>query len=281
LVGVDATGIVSDRLTRVVVADDHEPTRFLLRTLLEFVPTIEIVGEAATGKDAVALVLEHQADIALLDVEMPVMDGFTAAELIRSNRPSTRIILHTAYADRIKNARAEALGLTLLVKQGFDETVAAVAERFDSIKKGAVGAAAVEGLVLSALAAQGTDAMIVVRADGIIPYYTTGAAELFGLPVPALSTTLDALLAAHPLVDRVGEPVAEARNPFSKALGEHVRDEGELAESLPNGSIRTYWVKAQPIFDPSGTFLGVAAFLNVLAETPRALDPTDVPTPGL
>jgi CheY-like chemotaxis protein len=278
---VNPTEAISDRLTRVVVADDHEPTRFLLRTLLEFVPTIELVGEAATGKDAVALVLEHQADIALLDVEMPVMDGFTAAELIRSNRPSTRIILHTAYADRIKNARAEALGLTLLVKQGFDETVAAVAERFDSIKKGAVGAAAVEGLVLSALAAQGTDAMIVVRADGIIPYYTTGAAELFGLPVPALSTTLDALLAAHPLVDRIGEPIAEARNPFSKALGEHVRDEGELAESLPNGSIRTYWVKAQPIFDPAGTFLGVAAFLNVLAETPRALDPTDVPTPGL
>jgi len=272
---------VSNRLTRVVVADDHEPTRFLLRTLLEFVPTIEIVGEAETGKNAVALVLEHQADIALLDVEMPVMDGFTAAELIRSNRPSTRIILHTAYADRIKYARAEALGLTLLVKQGFEETVAAVAERFDSVKKGAVGAAAVEGLVLSALAAQGTDAMIVVRADGTIPYYTTGAAELFDLPVPAVSTTLDALLAAHPLVDRFGEPLGHDGNALAKALAEHVQDEGELAESLPNGSIRTYWVRAQPIFDPSGTFLGVASFLNVLAETPRALDPTDVATPGL
>jgi two-component system, NarL family, response regulator DesR len=280
-VGVDLTETVSDRLTRVVVADDHEPTRFLLRTLLEFVPTIEIVGEAATGKDAVALVLEHQADIALLDVEMPVMDGFTAAELIRSNRPSTRIILHTAYADRIKYARAEALGLTLLVKQGFEETVAAVAERFDSLKKGAEGAVAVEGLVLSALAAQGTDAMIVVRDGGTIPYYTTGAAELFDLPVPAVPTTLEALLDAHPLVDRLGEPLAEARNPLSKALGEHVRDEGELAESLPNGSIRTYWVRAQPIFDLSGTFLGVASFLNVLAETPRAVDPTDVPAPGL
>jgi DNA-binding NarL/FixJ family response regulator len=40
---VDITGIATDRLTRVVVADDHEATRFLLRTLLEFVPTIEIV----------------------------------------------------------------------------------------------------------------------------------------------------------------------------------------------------------------------------------------------
>jgi two-component system response regulator DesR len=278
---VDSREFVSDRLTRVVVADDHEPTRFLLRTLLEFVPTIEIVGEAATGKDAVALVLEHQADIALLDVEMPVMDGFTAAELIRSNRPSTRIILHTAYADRVKHARAEVLGLTLLVKQGFEETVAAVAERFDSVEKGAGGPAAVEGLVLSALAAQGTDAMIVVRADGVIPYYTTGAAELFGLPVPALTTTLGDLLEAHPLVDRFGEPLAQARNPLAKALGEHIRDEGELAERLPNGSIRTYWVKAQPIFDPAGVFLGTASFLNVLAETPQALDPTDVTTPGL
>jgi CheY-like chemotaxis protein len=278
---VEAAGRVSDRLTRVVVADDHEPTRFLLRTLLEFVPTIEIVGEAANGKEAVGLVLEHQADIALLDVEMPLMDGFTAAELIRSNRPSTRIILHTAYADRVKYARAEALGLTLLVKQGFDETVAAVAERFDSAKKGAGGPAAVEGLVLSALAAQGTDAMIVVRADGIIPYYTTGAAELFGLPLPALTTTLGDLLESHPLVDRLGEALAHARNPLAKALDERVKDEGELAERLPNGSIRTYWVRAQPIFDLSGTFLGVASFLNVLAETPQALDPTDVTSPGL
>jgi two-component system response regulator DesR len=277
---VERTDIVSDPLTRVVVADDHEPTRFLLRTLLEFVPTIEIVGEAATGKEAVALVLEHQADIALLDVEMPVMDGFTAAELIRSHRPSTRIILHTAYADRVKYARAEALGLTLLVKQGFDETVAAVAERFDSVKKGAGGPAAVEGLVLSALAAQGTDAMIVVRADGSIPYYTTGAAELFGLPVPAFATTLGDLLEAHPLVDRFGEPLEHARNPLAKALGEQVRDEGELAERLPNGSIRTYWVRAQPIFDPSGAFLGLASFLDVLAETPQALDPTDAQTTG-
>jgi CheY-like chemotaxis protein len=276
---VDITEIDSNRLTRVVVADDHEPTRFLLRTLLEFIPTLEIVGEASTGKDAVARVLEHQADIALLDVEMPVMDGFTAAELIRSNRPSTRIILHTAYADRQKHAQAAALGLTLLVKQGFEETVAAVAERFDSVKKGAGGPAAVEGLVLSALAAQGTDAMIVVRADGTIPYYTTGAADLFGLPVPAAPTTLAELRAAHPLVDRLGEPVAEARNPLATALTDHVRDEGELAERLPNGSIRTYWVRAQPIFDPSGTFLGVASFLNVLAETPQAPDPA-VPSPS-
>ena len=55
------TRTASDRLTRVVVADDHESTRFLLRTLLEFVSTIEIVGEASTGRDAVAQVLEHQA----------------------------------------------------------------------------------------------------------------------------------------------------------------------------------------------------------------------------
>jgi DNA-binding NarL/FixJ family response regulator len=73
-----------------VLADDHEATRFLLRTLLSLHPEIEIVGEAASGEEAARLALEGDADIVLLDIEMPKMDGLTAAELIMSARPDAR-----------------------------------------------------------------------------------------------------------------------------------------------------------------------------------------------
>src|SRR5512133_3110915 len=110
---------------RLVIADDHEGTRVLLRTLLGLHPEIEVVGEPENGEEAARLAVSGEADIALLDIEMPRMDGLTAAELIRSVRPQARVILHTASADESKRARARELGLTLLVKGDFDATIAA------------------------------------------------------------------------------------------------------------------------------------------------------------
>ncbi len=255
------------RLVRVVIADDHDPTRFLLRTLLVLVPTLVVVGEAADGRAAVDLVLSQQADIVLLDVEMPVMGGFVAAEVIGSHRPSTRVILHTAHADPIKRAQAEALGLRLLVKQGFEETVAAVAETFDTADQDVPGPRAIEAIVLAGLAAQDGRAMVVVSAAREIPFYSAAAAELLDLPVPARQTSLEALREAHPLVDRLGQPVRRGESPLERALVNHTAETGELSEVLPDGSLRTYHVNVVPLRAPDGTFLGVGSFLTVLAES--------------
>jgi CheY-like chemotaxis protein len=254
-------------LVRVVIADDDQATRLLVRTLLEFVPTLEVVGEATNGREAVDLVLSQQADIALLDVEMPVMDGFLAAELIGSHRPVTRVILHTAHAESIKHARAQALGLPLLVKQGFDETIAAVAATFDIAKQGAPGPKAVEAIVLAALAAHGNRPMVVVSADRAIPFYNAEAAELLNLPIPAAPMSLEGLLEAHPLVDRLGEPVARDENPLERALTAELNETGELSELLADGALRTYHLNVVPLRDTDGRFLGVASFMAVLAET--------------
>jgi DNA-binding NarL/FixJ family response regulator len=254
-------------LMRVVIADDHAPTRFLLRTLLEFVPTLDVVGEASNGRQAVDLVLSEHADIVLLDVELPLMDGVLAAELIGSHRPTTRIILHTAHADPVKQARVQALGLPLLVKQGFEETVAAVSAAFDSTREGVPGERAVEAIVLAALAAHGGRPMVVVSADGQIPFYTSGAAELLDLPLPAEAITLAELREAHPLVDDLGQPISRDDSPLEQALVSAAPQSGELSEILPNGALRTYHLNAVPMRDPDGRFLGVASFLTVLAET--------------
>lgn len=249
---------------RLVLADDHEATRFLLRTLLSLHPEIEIVGEAASGEEAARLALEGAADIVLLDIEMPKMDGLTAAELIMSARPDARVILHTASADSVKQARARELGLTLLVKGDFDATIAAVTSRVEEAKVGSPLRAGLEALVLSALAAKSAEAVVVINADQSISFYSAAAAKLLRLPLPAERMTLAEMRAQHPLFD------TDAPNsPVRVAIVEHRVAAAELSEVLPDGILRTYWVRAVPFLD-AGRYLGAATYMTVLAENPSA-----------
>jgi DNA-binding NarL/FixJ family response regulator len=247
---------------RLVIADDHEGTRVLLRTLLSLHPEIEVVGEAENGEEAARLAVSGEADIALLDTEMPRMDGLTAAELIRSVRPQARVILHTASADETKRARARELGLTLLVKGDFDATIAAVTERLQEAKQGSPLRAGLEALVLSALAARSAEAVVVINAEQSISFYSAAAAKLLRLPFPAEPMTLAEMRLRHPLFD-----TESLTSPLAAAISEHRAAEGELSEVLPDGALRTYWVKAVPFFD-AGRYLGAATYMTVLPERP-------------
>jgi CheY-like chemotaxis protein len=251
-----------ERRARLVIADDHEATRVLLRTLVSLHPEIEVVGEAENGEQAARLAVSGQADIALLDIEMPRMDGLTAAELIRSVRPQTRVILHTASADGTKQARARELGLTVLVKGDFDATIAAVTERLQEAKEGSPLRAGLEALVLSALAARSAEAVVVIDAHHSISFYSAAAAKLLGLPLPAERMTLAEMRLQHPLFD-----TESASSPLAVALSEHRTAEGKLSELLPGGVLRTYWVKAVPFFD-AGRYLGAATYMTVIVERP-------------
>src|SRR5256885_9912465 len=82
--------------TRVVVADDYRPFLELLLVVLGAVPQVGVVGAAADGREAVRLAVDNEADVALLDIDMPGLDGFAAAEAIRRARPQTMLLLHTA-----------------------------------------------------------------------------------------------------------------------------------------------------------------------------------------
>ena len=101
---------------QIVYADDDEPYRRLLRAAFGMLPDFEVVGEACDGHEAVRLALVGEADAVLLDVEMPVMDGFEAAEQIRRARPETRVLLHTGELLEERGARARELDLVLLDK---------------------------------------------------------------------------------------------------------------------------------------------------------------------
>lgn len=98
----------------VVVAEDEA----LIRTdLVEMLAEAgyEVVGQAATGEAAVALVAQSAPDVVLLDVRMPVMDGLTAAELIRQ-QGSTAVVMLTAYGERdlVERARDAGAGAYLV-----------------------------------------------------------------------------------------------------------------------------------------------------------------------
>lgn len=87
------------RTTRVVLADDHDVVRQGLKRLLDRAPEIEVVGEASDGLEALNSVHEHQPDVLLLDIEMPVMDGIEVAKRLREAGVKVRILVLSAYDD--------------------------------------------------------------------------------------------------------------------------------------------------------------------------------------
>jgi two-component system LytT family response regulator len=71
---------------RVVIADDERPARSLLRAMLENFPDVNIVGEAENGSEAVELIERTRPDLALLDLQMPEVDGLGVVRLLRKDR---------------------------------------------------------------------------------------------------------------------------------------------------------------------------------------------------
>jgi two-component system, NarL family, response regulator LiaR len=87
-----------DRVT-VLIADDHPVVRQGLRTFLDLQDDLAVIGEAATGAEAVAKAEELLPDIVLLDLVMPDLDGIEAARRIRDISPATKVIVLTSYAE--------------------------------------------------------------------------------------------------------------------------------------------------------------------------------------
>jgi DNA-binding NarL/FixJ family response regulator len=114
---------------RVVVADDSELYLEMLVAALGDVPELSVVGAASNGRDAVRLVVEREADVALLDVEMPLLDGFGAASAIRRLRPHVDLYLHTGSAVESWRAPAARLNVHLCDKLHLARTIDALARR--------------------------------------------------------------------------------------------------------------------------------------------------------
>ncbi|MGN8027367.1 response regulator [Microbacterium sp. 22242] len=84
---------------RIVIADDQAIIREGLETVLGLVPDFEVVGVAADGAEAVALVAERAPDVALMDLRMPVLDGVAATRRVAAETPGTAVLVLTTFAD--------------------------------------------------------------------------------------------------------------------------------------------------------------------------------------
>ena len=120
---------------RLLIADDHEVVRVGLANLLARTD-IEIVAQAANGKQCLKLAEKHKPDVVLLDVRMPDGDGLETLEKLRQKLPKSKVVMLSTFDNPTYIARAVALGASDYVLKGSPRKVL-----IDAIKAAAAGGA--------------------------------------------------------------------------------------------------------------------------------------------
>ena len=134
-------------IIRVILADDHLVVRAGLKALLSTSKDIEVVGEASNGRDAVALVDRLSPHVAVLDLDMPQMDGLTATKEIVGKNIATRVLILTMHTeDEFLVNLLEAGAAGYLVKNAADRELA------DAVRAVAAGDNYVQASAARALA---------------------------------------------------------------------------------------------------------------------------------
>jgi CheY-like chemotaxis protein len=122
---------------RGLLADDHRIVREGLRLLLADQPDVEILGEAAHGREAVDLALRLEPDVVIMDVAMPLIDGDAATHQIKEHLPRMRVVALSTFSDPEKMDRTFRAGADgyVLKTASSDELLAAIREKKTPIEK--------------------------------------------------------------------------------------------------------------------------------------------------
>lgn len=133
---------------RVLIADDHVTVREGLTAIVGRQPDMQVVAEAATGRDAADLWQQHHPDVVLLDLRMPVLDGVDAMIEIRRQDPSARVVVLTTFDTDHEISRAIKAGARgYLLKDAQRE------ELLDCIRKVHAGETCIPSSLVAKLAA--------------------------------------------------------------------------------------------------------------------------------
>jgi two-component system response regulator DesR len=135
---------------RVLLADDQHLVRGALASLLALEDDIDVVGEVSRGDDVVEAVVRLDPDVALLDVEMPGLDGLAAAAALRQTAPGTRVLILTTFGRPGFLRRAMEAGAL-----GFVTKDAPAQELADAVRTVAAGHRVVDPILAAATLAGG------------------------------------------------------------------------------------------------------------------------------
>jgi DNA-binding NarL/FixJ family response regulator len=102
---------------RILIADDSETVRNVVKSFLASVEEIEVCGEAADGLETVQKAKQLDPDLVLLDVSMPEMNGAEVASVLKSSKPSILIILFTMYSSHVGKSLMSALGVDAVLSK--------------------------------------------------------------------------------------------------------------------------------------------------------------------
>ena len=116
---------------RLLIVDDAPHVRQDLRTALTLAGGIDVVGEASDGQEAVELASLLQPDVILMDLEMPVLDGYQAARQVRARCPACRVVALTVHGDEGARQKAFRAGVDDFIVKGvaLESLVRAVSQR--------------------------------------------------------------------------------------------------------------------------------------------------------
>lgn len=116
----------------ILIADDHEVVRLRMRLLMESHVDWKVCEAVDNGQAALEKTKEHKPDIAILDVSMPVLDGFAAAKVIKELYPNTAVLVCSAYDCQAFRNEARRLGLDGYVSKS-DRT--AILEAIEKVQR--------------------------------------------------------------------------------------------------------------------------------------------------
>jgi two-component system response regulator DesR len=145
---------------RIMIAEDQAMVRQALVALLELEPDIEVVAQAATGDEAVAMVRRHQPDVAVLDIEMPGGSGIDVARQLRQDEFAGQVVIVTTFGRPGYLRAAMAAGAS-----GFLLKDAPAAELAEAIRRVGKGERVVDPALAAAALAEGDSPLTARETD--------------------------------------------------------------------------------------------------------------------
>ncbi len=187
---------------RVLIVDDHHVVRQGLAALLTASASVEVVGEAANGRDAIARHAELHPDVTLMDLQMPGMGGVDAIGHIRAATPNARVIVLTTYDGDEDIYRALQAGAKAYLLKGMT-----IDELIDTIRIVHAGKARIPGPIAEKLADRVSGQDLTARELDVLKRIVAGrsnrdAAHDLGISETTVKTHVNSLLGKLGVADR-------------------------------------------------------------------------------